>query len=166
MLEYDFQSSIGYWICVSARLFQRAMNEELEAQGITFRQCQVLGALACDGPLTQVELAERMTIEPPTLVAVLDRMERDGLIERVACPGDRRKKRVRPLPKARPMWKKIVAVAEKVRSRAAEGLKPDELDTLRRLLAAVQSNLERSRNEQRGLPRKRTSRKTPVSSTP
>lgn len=143
LLEYDFEASIGYWICVAGHLFQRAMNERLEPQGITFRQCQVLGRLACDGELAQVELADLMNIEPPTLVAVLDRMERDGLIERVACDGDRRRKIVRPLPKSKPVWKKIVACAQQVRAQAGEGLTEEELATLRRLLSVVRTNLER-----------------------
>lgn len=143
LLEYDFEASIGYWICVAGHLFQRAMNERLEPQGITYRQCQVLGRLACDGELSQVELAELMNIEPPSLVTVLDRMERDGLIERVACGGDRRRKLIRPLAKAKPIWKKIVACAQEVRAQASEGLSDDELDTLKRLLGVVHANLER-----------------------
>ena len=39
MLEYDFQSSVGYWLCMTSHAYERAMNEELTAQGITFRQC-------------------------------------------------------------------------------------------------------------------------------
>ena len=66
MLQYDFQSSIGYWICMTSRAYERAMQQELEPTGITHRQCQVLCWLALDGPLSQVELADRMSIEPPT----------------------------------------------------------------------------------------------------
>lgn len=143
MLEYDFEASLGYWICVSGHLFQRAMNERLEPQGITFRQCQVLGRLACDGELSQVELAELMNIEPPTLVTVLDRMERDGLIERVACDDDRRRKLIRPLPRSKPVWKKIVACAQQVRTEASQGLSAADLAELKRLLGVVRANLER-----------------------
>jgi hypothetical protein len=38
MLEYDFQNSIGYWLCMASHAYERSMNEELTAQGITFRQ--------------------------------------------------------------------------------------------------------------------------------
>ena len=91
MLDYDFQSSIGYWLCTTAHGYECAMNELLTRQGITFRQCQVLAWLALEGEQSQIELASRMNIEPPTLVRVLDRMERDGLIQRGRDPADQRR---------------------------------------------------------------------------
>lgn len=144
MLEFDFQSSIGHAICMTGHLFERAMRDELVPSGITFRQCQVLAWLAMEGePMSQVELADRMNIEPPTLVSALDRMERDGLIVREPCAEDRRKKFVKPLPKAKGVWKKIIACAERVRQRATGGLSEQEVATLHSLLVRVQTNLGR-----------------------
>ena len=82
MLEYDFENSVGYWICQASHAFQRAFNEELAPQGVTYRQAQVLGCLALEGRLSQTDLADRMRIEPPTLVGILDRMEQGGWIRR------------------------------------------------------------------------------------
>ncbi|MGH7201801.1 MAG: MarR family winged helix-turn-helix transcriptional regulator [Planctomycetaceae bacterium] len=144
MLHFDFQSSIGYWICMTAHQYERAMNLELTPEGITHRQCQVLAWLALEGDLSQVELADRMNIEPSTLVRVLDRMERDGLIVRGNDPHDRRKKMIRPAGNAPPVWNRIVACAERVRSRAIDGLTAEQLETLKRLLAIVQANLGRT----------------------
>jgi MarR family transcriptional regulator for hemolysin len=142
MLQYDFQSSIGYWICMTSRAYERAMQQQLIPAGITHRQCQVLFWLALDGPLSQVELAEKMSIEPPTLVRVLDRMERDGLLVREACKHDRRVKIVRVQPKAKPVWKKIIQCAERVREQASRSLTPPQRETLRELLQIVQENLQ------------------------
>lgn len=141
VLEYDFQSSVGHALCMTAHRFERAMNDELVPQGITFRQCQVLAWTAFAGEMSQAEMAERMNIEPASLVPVLDRMERDGLIERVTVPEDRRRKNVRVLKKAELLWKKIVASAERVKARATQGLSPDERATLIQLLARVERNL-------------------------
>ena len=82
MLEYDFENSVGFWICQASHALQRAFNEELAPQGVTYRQAQVLGCLALEGKLSQTDLAERMRIEPPTLVGILDRMEQGGWIRR------------------------------------------------------------------------------------
>ncbi len=144
MLEYDFQSSVGHSICMTAHLFERAINQELAPEGITFRQTQVLAWQALEGTaLSQSELAERMNIEPPTLVSVLDRMERDGLLVREACPNDRRKNLIRLLPKAETVWKTIVACAERVRERAVSEMATEDVQTLHRLLGQVQANLQR-----------------------
>lgn len=142
MLEYDFENSAGFWIMTTAHDYERAFNDQLAPEGITLRQCQVLGFLALAGPLAQNELAERMRIEPPTLVGILDRMERDGWIRRNACPGDRRRKLIQPLPAAKPVWERIVKVARRLRSQATRGMTADDKITLRRLLKQVQKNLK------------------------
>lgn len=141
MLDYDFRSDVGYWVHIAAHRFERAMNAELAAEGMTYRQGQVLAWLSLDGDLAQVELAERMNVEPPTIVRVLDCMERDGLIERAACPDDRRRKVIRPTAKAVPIWQKIVACANRVREQSVRGLSPEEARLLRELLEKVHDNL-------------------------
>jgi MarR family transcriptional regulator, transcriptional regulator for hemolysin len=141
-LEYDFENSIGFWLLMASLDYQHAINEELAPQGVTYRQSQVLGLLALEGPLAQADLADRMGIEPPTLVGILDRMERDGWIRRVACPDDRRRKLIHPLKAAEPVWSKITASARRVRARATQGLSSEQLAELRELLALVRKNLK------------------------
>ena len=111
--EYDFDHSIGYWIMLASQAYQKALNNEFAPHGITFRQSQVLGWLALEGELSQAELAARMLIEPPTLVGVLDRMERDGLISRIASSVDRRCKLIRVNPEARAVWARWWNVRDK-----------------------------------------------------
>ena len=142
MLDYDFENSVGFWVITAANDYQRAINDELAPLGITYRQCQVLGCLALEGPLPQCRLAELMRIEPPTLVGILDRMERDGWICRDSDPADRRRKIIRPQAAAKPVWNKVVTAARRIRKRAAHGLSSREMATLKRLLASVQQNLK------------------------
>ena len=141
MLENDFEDSVGYWVIMAADDFRRALSDEVAPHGITYRQCQVLGWLALHGPLSQAELAERMRIEPPTLVGILDRMERDGWLRRESCSSDRRKKLIRPTGNAEPVWSKIVACGRRVRERATRGLSDEQLAELRQMLRTVQQNL-------------------------
>lgn len=142
MLEYDFENSVGFWVCQASHAIQRAFNEELSPQGITFRQAQVLGCLALEGRLSQTDLAERMRIEPPTLVGIIDRMERDGWIRRFGDKSDRRRKFVEATPAARPVWTKVVIAATRVRSRATKGMSAAQLAQLKKLLTTIQVNLQ------------------------
>jgi MarR family transcriptional regulator for hemolysin len=142
VLEHDFENSIGFWVCQASHALQRAFNEELSPQGVTYRQAQVLGCLALEGQLSQTDLAERMRIEPPTLVGILDRMERDGWIRRDGDKTDRRRKFIQPMPAAKPVWTKIVAAAKRVRTRASQGLSAAQLAQLKKLLGVVQANLQ------------------------
>lgn len=141
-LHFDLQESIGYWLTLTTQAYHRAVCEEMEPHGITYRQSMVLGWLALEGELSQAELAAKMMVEPPTLVGILDRMERDGWISRHNCPGDRRKKLIRPSHAAEPVWEKIVECAARVRAQAAEGLSDRQLATLKKLLRRVQHNLK------------------------
>ena len=141
MLEYDFEASIGYWIYMTAQAFEREFNDQLAPHGITHRQCQVLFWLALKGDLTQAELSANMRIEAATLVGILDRMERDGWITRQVSASDRRKKLIRPTLRVEPIWRKITACARRVRARATRGIPPRDLQRVRDVLAAIQSNL-------------------------
>jgi len=149
MLGHGFCSDVGFWLHMAAHRFERAINAELASEGLTYRQCQVLGWLALDGHLAQVELAERMNVEPPTLVRVLDVMERCGLIQRKECREDRRRKVILPTEHARPVWEKIVACANRVRDRSISGLSPAEQEELRRLLQTLYGNLEAGEHSDR-----------------
>jgi MarR family transcriptional regulator for hemolysin len=141
VMNYDFEESIGFWLSMTTQAYHRAVSDLLAPHGITYRQSMVLGWLAFEGELSQTELAHRMMIEPPTLVGILDRMERDGWIARHDCPGDRRKNLIRATPAAEPVWQRIVECATEIRHRATCGLSERQLATLKKILHKVQQNL-------------------------
>lgn len=141
MLDYDFQNSIGYWLITTHQAYLRAFNEKLAPQGITFRQAQVLGWLAVEGPLTQTELAARMLIEPPSLVGILDRSEQAGLIKRRVSRTDRRSKEVHLLPGAKMLWETICECGRDMRSQATQGLSDKDIEMLIQLLEKVRNNV-------------------------
>lgn len=142
MLQYDFEQSIGFWLTLATQSYHRAVSLEVLPHGITYRQSLVLAWLAAEGELSQAELAAKMMVEPPTLVGILDRMERDGWITRNGCPSDRRKKLIRATAAAEPVWEKIAECARRVRAVATKGLSERQLQTLKQLLGRVHQNLE------------------------
>jgi MarR family transcriptional regulator for hemolysin len=142
VLHYDFNDSVGYWLCLAANAMQQSLNDELARHGITYRQFQVLAWLVHDGrELTQAELASRMMIEPPTLVGLLDRMEQQGWIERVGYPGDRRKKLVRVAPAAEAVWETMVDALLRVREQATAQLPPEQVELLKEILRTMHESL-------------------------
>jgi len=143
-LQHDLYQSVGYWLTMTTQAYHRAVTDELLPHGITYRQSMVLGWLALEGELSQTELANKMMVEPPTLVGILDRMERDGWISRNNCPADRRINLIRPTPAAEPVWEKIVDCASRVRARATAGLSEHELATLHKLLRRLGENLKQT----------------------
>ncbi len=147
MLQYDFEESVGYWVCMTAHALRRGLNDRLAQEGITLRQFEVLAWLSCDGDVSQAQLAECMGIEPPTLAGVLRRMERDGWVVRESCPQDRRKNLLHPTEKAEEIWERALSLCHEVREQAISGFTAEELETLKNLCAKLRGNLGMTGNE-------------------
>jgi MarR family transcriptional regulator for hemolysin len=86
--HYDRDASGGYVTNRAARLFIRALERRLLHGGVG--QMPVFLALINGGALTQTELARTASVEQPTMANTLQRMERDGLIDRTPDPADKR----------------------------------------------------------------------------
>jgi MarR family transcriptional regulator, transcriptional regulator for hemolysin len=140
VLKYDFEESVGYWLCSAQHSFMVALRDKLAPHNITYRQTEILGWLALEGPLSQADLANRMMIEPPSLVGTLDRMEASGLLVRKSCPDDRRKNLVQPLPAAERVWEQIASCAREVRAQATQGFTEEETAILKKLLSRLRDN--------------------------
>ncbi len=141
MLQYDFEQSLGYWVCSTAHALRKSLDARLAREGITFRQWEVLALISLYGEQPQGSLVERMGIEAPTLAGILERMERDGWLERYPCCDDRRKKWIRATPKAEELWERSVECAKEVREQAAQGISEEELEQYKALCAKIRGNL-------------------------
>jgi MarR family transcriptional regulator for hemolysin len=144
MLQFDFENSVGFWVFVTNRDLARALTHELAPFGITSRQWEVLVWVASAERMSQSELAELMSIEAPTLVGVLSRMERDGWIQRVPDDNDRRKKLIRITQRVVPLWDELMQCIHHVRAQATRGLSPEQIANLRDTLATVRHNVVES----------------------
>ncbi len=65
---------------------------------LTPAQIHVVLWLGTDGPLTMGDLARRLAVTEKTITGVIDRLERDGLVQRARHPADRRVVHVRLSP--------------------------------------------------------------------
>jgi len=68
------------------------INEVLATFGLTFSRFEalVLLGLTRAGALTMGKMGERLMVHPTSVTNTIDRLERDGLVRRVAHPQDRR----------------------------------------------------------------------------
>lgn len=109
----------------------RFVRREDVAAGLSAPQLSVLSVLVFGGPQTMSALAAAEQVRPPTMSRTVDELERKGLAERVALPGDRRVNEVRVTKAGRAL------LEEGRRKRLARlvqvlaGTSPQELQTLR-----------------------------------
>lgn len=126
---------------ITTRALRRGLEAELVNEGITLRQWEVLAWLTIENAMTQSALADRLGIEAPTLAGILDRMERDGWVERHACTHDRRKKRLRATAKADAVWTRMAECAHRMRAKAMTGITPEELAQLKSVCERIRANV-------------------------
>jgi MarR family transcriptional regulator for hemolysin len=133
--------NFGFLLKDIQRLYVRLFEQRVPQLGITFTQCKVLVLLSRNEGATQAKLAEVSETEPMTLVRVLDRMERDGWIERRADPSDRRAYRLYLKPASSPVLAEVLRIGEKIRAEALAGLSAERREQLMDMLEQVRDNL-------------------------
>lgn len=134
--------SLGYQVNLLARLLEQALRREIAAHGVVPGQFPALLNLYEEDGLTQAELTRRVGIEQPTMANTLQRMERDGLIERIADPSDRRRVRIHLTRHARQLQSRLAKAGHEVNAQAVEGLRPNELAAFMKTLRQLVENLE------------------------
>lgn len=127
----------------AARGFTRIADLSLRGFGFATGQMPVLGSLKGGKALSQAELARIAQVEQPSMAQLLNRMERDGLVERVPDPDDKRSRlisltagAVKRLPKAKGVMQAHV-------HEALAGFSPEEVAELSRLLGRLNDNIDR-----------------------
>jgi len=125
----------------------QAMDRRMKPLGMSQATWRTLYWLDREGGgVTQTALAERMGIEGPTLVRLLDNLERGGLLERRPSPTDRRANTLHLTTKARPLLKTINRIADEVRAELCDGIAEDALISVRALLEQVAGNATRGKS--------------------
>lgn len=133
--------SFGYQVNHLARLFARAITQRNQEIGIMPGQMPALLALLEEEGLSQKDLRERIQVEQPTLANTLNRMERDGLIERRGDPVDKRRSFIYLTDKARDAAKTVIANAKAVNRHATAGMSTEEKETALALIDRMIGNL-------------------------
>ena len=131
-------------ISETARALRRAFDQRAADLGVTRTQWRVLARLTREAGLRQVDLAERLDMEPITLCRIVDRLEEAGLVERLPDPSDRRAWRLELTGKAAPLVKQLRALAHGFAEEAMNGIDEKELKMVQNRLAAIRANVARA----------------------
>lgn len=132
---------LAHRLAVAGRLVRTLADAELADVGVAAPACGVLLRLAGEDGLTQGEIARRQRVEAPTMCRIVDRLVRDGLVERRPDPDDRRATRVHLTPAGRGAAADGAHVVETIEGRAFAGLDTAERAELADLLGRVIESL-------------------------
>lgn len=141
-MDFVREHSSGYLTNWAARLFARAIDRRLQPLGLSSAYMPVFFALAGGQALSQVALAERASVEQPTMANTLKRMERDGLIARRPDPTDGRATLVSLTAEAQQKLRGVRTAGQAVNDVAMQGLSAAEREQYLKLLRTVIASLE------------------------
>jgi len=140
---------LAWELAETSRTLRRHFNRRASTLGVTTAQWRALAWLGHEPGLKQVELAERLDVEPITAGRIVDRLEESGLLLRQPDPVDRRVWRLFLTEEATPIHKRLTSLAEEMADQVFEGLGTEEIDAMRAKLALIRENVGRVEAEQR-----------------
>ncbi len=129
------------------RAFTRIVDAPLRELGFAMGQLPVLVALKHRRALSQSELARIARVEQSSMAQLLNRMERDGLIERIPDPNDKRSRLISLTPAASRQMPRGKAIMEATCAVALAGFNQKEIDQLAVLMARINANLQKVADE-------------------
>ena len=122
--------SLGSTLMRVARCWRREIDSTLQSQGLS--QTMVMPLIVLNraaGPVRQGLIADEIGVEGPSLVRVIDALERDGLISRVCDLSDRRAKMVALTAAGKDKAAEIEIILADIRNELTDDIDPENLAT-------------------------------------
>jgi len=142
--DYDYENSLGFLIYKTGKLLIQVFDQELRKNfDITFSQWKIIITLVnnSDG-LTQKEIADKLGLEGPTLIPIIDKLEKDGFAIRKVCNNDRRNNRIFLTEKTNNELELMINSAIKIRNKSLHDISEENItvtkDTLEKMLINIQ----------------------------
>ena len=126
MALQDFSRSLPMLLYRALDAVMPRFRAIFNAHGITEQQWRVLRVVADEPGIPVGELAQWTSLAPPSLVGVLDRLERAGLVVRQRDANDRRTVRIRMTDTGRRLQATLVPQVAETYSRLMQSLPPRE----------------------------------------
>jgi len=131
------EGSLGFRLARTARSMKRALESRLSEYNITASQYIVLAQLNDEDGISLSQLGERLDFDNPTITGVVDRMERDGLVERRRVADDRRVINVFLTQKGKKLLTAIEDVADEINEKAIDKLPKADSEKLVKILDSI-----------------------------
>ena len=127
----------GFLISRMGMVATKQFSARLEALGLNTRMWGALNALAADGGVSQRALCKSTAIDPSSMVATIDELEEQGLVERRPRPSDRRAHALHITDKGQEVLDRGCAVARSSQDELLAPLNANERKQLHELLLRI-----------------------------
>jgi MarR family transcriptional regulator, 2-MHQ and catechol-resistance regulon repressor len=137
--------ALGMWVKL-ARAFStlnRLSTEDIRSYGITQSQFAVIEALGHLGPMSLGTLARKMLVSCGNTTVIIGNLEREGLVDRVSPPEDKRVAYAYLTPKGQNLFREIFPKHAAAMTGFASVLSESEQEMLGALLKKLGRGLEK-----------------------
>jgi homoprotocatechuate degradation regulator HpaR len=133
----DYDSTLPIQLYRTLDVIMPAYRAIFSRYDLTDRQWRVLRFLWQEGKTTVVSLASNTMILAPSLVGVLDRLEKRGLVSRVRSKNDRREVHVMVTAKGRELQVEVAPLVSDLHDTIKNHITDEEWQTLTKILAKL-----------------------------
>jgi MarR family transcriptional regulator for hemolysin len=139
----DLQERFSGALHNASRAWRQALDSRLKVLGVSQASWMAIAVAAkARMPLSQSELADRLAVEGATMVAMVDRLVRSGLVLREPSSTDRRVKRVVLTDAGNLLYDKVREEAAAFRKELLADIDPKKLLAATELLEGLQGVID------------------------
>jgi MarR family transcriptional regulator for hemolysin len=139
----DLQERFSGALHNTSRAWRQALDRRLKYLGLSQASWMTIAVAAkARGPLSQSELADRLGVEGATMVSMVDRLVKAGLVIREPSATDRRVKRVVLTPAGTRLYGQVRDEAAAFRKELLAKMDPKKLLAATELLETLQGFLD------------------------
>ena len=139
---FELERHVFYWITQVIGSRDRRLSQALKGVGVRVPEWRVLASLYARRRCSMSDLADIATIDRTTLTRTVDRMQQAGWVARLSDSDDMRVTRLALTATGERMFARIWPTVERLNRAAVAGLPESAVDTLRRTLERMKSNLD------------------------
>lgn len=132
-----------------AKRLTRLQNEFLEKFSITSTQAKVLGIIKAhkNSDICPKHLEEKFSLTAPSVTSLLNGLEKNGFIVRVAVKDDGRAKNIRTTPKGDAACESFLNIMREVEHNATKNLTAEEIAGFKQTIARMRAGLTEAYGE-------------------
>lgn len=136
----------------ASKQISEAFGRRLKDTGITRVQWIAIYYIHRHEGIAQKELAEKMHVAESSVGRLVDRLERDGYVERVRSEEDRRVVTLELLPEGKKLIEKLLPIGVTFNDDLVRGINEEDLIVYERVLGQMLENIAES-EDQSGMDR-------------
>lgn len=137
---FDLDDCIGIITSRSTKEITDAFSSKVEACGITRVQWIAIYYIGKEEGITQKKLGEKMDLKESTVARLVDRMEKEGTVERIKDTSDKRITKLYLTKLGKYKREEILPIGESFSKEGIEGISEEHLNIFKEVLSKIVSN--------------------------